>query len=138
MPEIGRLQELVYELEIREVMTRDVITVTPQTAMVEFREILREHAISGTPVLEQGRLVGVISIEDLIKALAEGKMEDTVGQWMAQGVVTLKADEPLIQAVEHFTRYGFGRFPVVNSAGDLVGILTQQDIVKGLLKRLEI
>jgi len=138
MPEIGRLQELIYELEVGEVMTRDVVTVTPQTSMAEFRELLREHAISGTPVLERDELVGVISIEDLIKALAEGKMGDMVGQWMARGAVTLKASEPLVQAVDHFTRYGFGRFPVVDGAGNLVGILTQQDIVKGLLKRLEI
>jgi len=138
MPEISKIQELIYEIEIEEVMTSRVITSTPQTSMTEFREILREHGISGTPVLENGALVGVISIEDLIKALAEGKMEDTVGQRMSPDIVTLHPNEPLIRAVDHFTRYGFGRFPIVDGQGKLVGILTQQDIVRGLLKRLEI
>ena len=69
VPEITRLQELAYELRIEGVMTKDVVTVTPQTSMVDLREILRKHRISGTPVLENGELVGIISIEDLIKAL---------------------------------------------------------------------
>jgi CBS domain-containing protein/anti-sigma regulatory factor (Ser/Thr protein kinase) len=137
MPEITRLQELIYELEIREVMTTDVVSVCPQTTMAEFREIMRKHRISGTPVLEDSQLVGIISIEDLIKALAEGKMADTVGERMMRDPVTLPPDEPLIQAVDRFSRYGFGRFPIVNRQGELVGILTQGDIVRGLLRRLE-
>jgi len=137
-PEITRLQELIYELKIEEVMTKDVITVTPQTSMAELREILREHRISGTPVLERGELVGIISIEALIKALAEGKMGATVGERMTHEPVTLRAYEPLITAVKYFARYGFGRFPIIDREGKLVGILTQGDIVRGLLKRLEI
>jgi len=137
MSEVTRLQELVYELKIEEVMTKDVITVTPQTSMAEFREILREHRISGTPVLERGELVGVISIEALIKALAKGEMEATVGEKMTRDLITIRADEPLVQAVKAFARYGFGRFPIVDKQGKLVGIITQGDIVRGLLKRLE-
>jgi CBS domain-containing protein/anti-sigma regulatory factor (Ser/Thr protein kinase) len=138
MSEITRLQELVYELEVGEVMTREVITVAPQTSMAELREILREHRISGTPVLENGELVGIISIEDLIKVLAEGKMGATVGEKMTRDPVTLCADEPVVLAVNHFTRYGFGRFPVVDEKGKLVGILTRGDIIQRLLKKLEV
>lgn len=138
MPEITRLQELVYELKIGEVMTREVIAVTPQTSMTELREILREHRISGTPVVENGALVGIISIEDLIKALAEGEMEVPVGEKMTRDSVTLRTNEPVVLAVNRFTRYGFGRFPVVDEKGRLVGILTRGDIIQGLLKKLEV
>jgi len=136
--EVTRVQELVYELKVEQAMTGDVVAVTPQTLMVEFREILRVNRISGTPVLENGELVGIVSIEDLIKALASSELEATVGEKMTTEVKTLYADEPLIQAVGKFARYGFGRFPAVDRQGKLVGILTQGDIVKGLLKRLEI
>lgn len=136
--EISKVQELVHELKVEDVMTRDVITVTAQTSMTELREILREHRISGTPVFEGGELVGIISVEDLIKALADGEMEATVGEKVSREIKTLYADEPLVHAVNFFTRYGYGRFPVVDRPGDLVGILTGGDIIRGLLKKLEI
>jgi len=138
MPEITRVQELVYEIKIEEVMTRDVSTVTPQTSMATLREILREHRLSGTPVMQNGELVGIISVEDLIEALAGGEMEATVGEKMTPNPVTLQADEALVVAVDYFAKYGFGRFPVVDKKSKLVGILTQGDIVKGLLKKLEV
>lgn len=138
MPEITRLQELVYELKIGEVMTGEVVTVAPQTSMAELREILREHRISGAPVLENGELVGIISIEDLIKALAEGEMGIPVSEKMIRDPVTLHADEPVVLAVNRFARYGFGRFPVVDGKRKLVGVLTRGDIIQGLLRKLEV
>jgi CBS domain-containing protein/anti-sigma regulatory factor (Ser/Thr protein kinase) len=138
MPQVTRLHELVYELKIAEVMTREVVTVTPQTSMAELREVLRNHRISGTPVMENGELVGIISIEDLIKALAAGEMEVVVGEKMTRDPVALCADDRIVLAVDRFTRSGFGRFPVVDERGKLVGILTQGDITRGLLKKLEV
>ena len=138
MPQVTRLQELVYELTIAEVMTGEIIAVTPQTSMAELREILRQHRISGAPVLENGKLVGLVSIEDLIKALAAGEMDVAVGDRMARELVLLRTDDPVILAVDYFARYGFGRFPVVDKNGNLAGILTQGDITHGLLKKLEV
>jgi CBS domain-containing protein/anti-sigma regulatory factor (Ser/Thr protein kinase) len=135
--EVTKVQELIYELRIDEVMTKDVITVTPQTSMLEVKDILREHRISGAPVLEHGELVGIISIEDLIKALAGGEMAATVGKRMTPDPVTLRADEPLVHAANCFARYRFGRFPIVDREGKLVGILTRGDIMQGLLRQLE-
>jgi CBS domain-containing protein/anti-sigma regulatory factor (Ser/Thr protein kinase) len=136
--EVTKLQELAYELRVEDAMTKEMTTVTPQTSMVEFREILRVNRISGTPVLENGQLVGIISIEDLIKALAKCELNASVGERMTREVVTLYADEPLILAVGKFARLKFGRFPVVDRQGKLVGIITQGDIVRALLKKLEI
>ncbi len=137
MSEITRLQELAYEVKIGDVMTRNVITVEPQNTMAELREILRDHRISGAPVLENGELVGIISVEDLIKALAAGEMEARVGEKMTRNPVTVRADETVVTAIKYFNRHGFGRFPVVDREGKLVGILTRGDIIRGLLKQLE-
>jgi len=136
--EVTKLQELAYELKVAQAMTTDVITVTPETTMAEFREVLRANRISGTPVVEAGRMVGIISVEDLIKALAAGELEATVGEKMTRDPVTLYADEPLIHAVSKFDRLGYGRFPVINREGELVGIIVQGDIVRTLLHQLEV
>jgi len=136
--EITRVQELTYELKVVDVMTADIIAVTPQTSMKELREILRTNRISGTPVVEGNRLVGIVSIEDLIKCLADGEMDVSVQEKMTKKVETFYADEPLVRAVSKFDRYGFGRFPVIErDQGKLVGILTKGDIIEGLLKKLE-
>ncbi len=138
MNEITRLQELAYEVKIGDVMTRDVITVEPQTTMAELRTVLRDHRISGVPVLENDELVGIVSVEDLIKALASGEVSAQVGEKMTRNPVTVRADETVVAAIKYFSRYGFGRFPVVDRAGKLVGILTRGDIIRGLLKQLEL
>ena len=136
--EVTKLQELTYELKVSDAMTQDVVTVAPQTTMAEFRELLRAHRISGTPVLQNGQLVGIVSVEDLIKALADGEIDTTVGEKMAHSVFTLCVDEPLVRAVGQFAHFSYGRFPVIDREGQLVGILTQGDIVRALLRELEV
>ncbi len=136
--EVTKLQELVYELKIEEVMTKEVVTVSPDDTMLAMKEVLRVKRISGAPVLRDGELVGIISIEDVIKALERGEIEATVGQKMTPNVQTLFADETVIHALNKFGRLGFGRLPVINRQGKLVGILTQGDIARGLLHQLEI
>jgi len=83
-----RVQELVYELKVNDAMRQNVITTIPDTSMSKLGEVLRSNRISGTPVVEGDKLVGIISIEDFIKWLAEGdkdclikdKMTNSCGQ----------------------------------------------------------
>jgi len=119
-------------------MTKKVITVSPCASMAAIRDILREYRISGVPVVENDSLVGIISIEDLIEALAMGEMDVLVKDKMTSSPMTLYDSDPLILSVDYFTRHGFGRFPVVDKRARLVGILTQSDVTQGLLKKLEV
>ena len=138
-PKATKIQELVYELKVGEVMTKRVITVAPQTLMSELREILRENRISGTPVARGDALLGLISIEDFIKWLADREPDCPIREKMSKNVQTLYADEPLTQAVNKFEKYGFGRFAVIDHQNNrLLGIITKGAIVEGLLKKLEI
>ncbi len=136
-PEVTKLQELVYELKIEQVMATEVVAVSPDDSVSYLKEVLRLNRISGAPVLRGGELVGIISIEDLIKALEKGEINSTVGEKMTTEVQTVFADEGIIHAVNKFARLGFGRLPVVDRQGQLVGMLTQGDVVRGLLRQLE-
>lgn len=60
---IFKIQELVHELKVGDVMTRNVITVTPGSMMSDLSMLLRDNRISGSPVTEGEKLVGVISVE---------------------------------------------------------------------------
>jgi CBS domain-containing protein/anti-sigma regulatory factor (Ser/Thr protein kinase) len=136
--EVTRVQELVYELKIGEVMNKRLVTVTPNTSMAEFNEVLRVNRISGTPVVESGRLIGIISLEDLIKALLQGDIESPVRDRMTRNVYTVSVHESVIEAVKVFSQKGVGRLPVVDDQGNLVGVITQGDITHGLLKAIEL
>jgi CBS domain-containing protein/anti-sigma regulatory factor (Ser/Thr protein kinase) len=136
---IGKVQELIYEIRVGDVMTTDVITVTPETPISRLRRILKEKRISGTPVVEEGKLIGIVSIEDYIGWLSEHQPDCPVGERMTTDVRTLFSDEHLVQAVNRFEQLGFGRFVVIDrNTEKLVGIITKGNIIEGLLKKLEV
>ena len=136
---ITRVQELVYELKVRDAATNKAITATPETLMSELREILRFNRISGIPVLDGEQLVGIISIEDFIKWLADKSEDCPIRDKMTTDVKALYADEPLIHAVSKLDQTGFGRFPVIDRQdGHIVGVITKGDIIERLLQKLEI
>ena len=135
----SRLQELTLELRVGQAMTPDPVTVTPRTSMVRLRELLRDRHISGAPVLAKGKIAGIVSIEDLIKCLMKGNRRTTVASAMSREVHSVFADDPLAQALARFQALGYGRLPVVDRAsGNLVGMLTKGDILRCLLKKMEV
>ena len=136
--ELTRVQELVYELRVQEVMTAAPITVTPATPLVELMEIMRARRISGVPVVDpaDGRLLGIISIQDLIQALNAQRAGDRVTDHMTPTVVSVRTDDRAVKAVNLFAQHGYGRLPVLDGAGALVGIVTASDITRGLLRTL--
>ncbi len=138
VPKFTKIQELIYELPIERVMKRNIIEVSPETSMTDLKEVLRVNRISGAPVVEEGRLVGIISIEDLIKALVEGDIHSSVRKRMTTKPITVLERESVVEAVKKFAQYKVGRLLVVNEQGDLRGILTGGDITRGLLEAISL
>jgi len=101
---VTRVQELVYELKVCDAAREHAITADPNTLMSQLREILRSNRISGIPVLENGELTGIISIEDFIKWLASRSEDCPIRDKMTTKVETLYPDEPLIHAVSKLDR----------------------------------
>jgi CBS domain-containing protein/anti-sigma regulatory factor (Ser/Thr protein kinase) len=134
---LTKVQELIYELRVDQVMTRDVVTCTPDQSMAELKEVLRLNHISGVPIIEEGQMVGMISVENLIKALEQGEADRPIRDKMTRRIQAVRADDSLAGAVSLFGRFKYGRFPVLDADGHLVGMLTQGDIVRGLLRHLE-
>jgi len=133
-----KIQELTYELRIKDVMTKNIETVGSKMHVSHLRDILYDKRISGVPVAKDNKLIGIISIEDFIKCLEQNELDTLIEDKMTKNVKTLYADEPLVHAVMKFEKYGFGRFPVISRKDKkLVGIITKSDIIKGVLKKLE-
>jgi CBS domain-containing protein/anti-sigma regulatory factor (Ser/Thr protein kinase) len=134
---ITRTEELAYELRIHEVMTENVHCLPPDIKLEEALDIFQKERFSGAPVIANGDLVGLISIEDLIRALRSGNLDVNVSEYMTTKLVTVREYDPVVEALKTFARTKFGRLPVLDKQGKLVGIITKGDISNGLLTALQ-
>jgi CBS domain-containing protein/anti-sigma regulatory factor (Ser/Thr protein kinase) len=133
---ITRGEELSYELRIAEVMSKNVTALPPDMKMEDALETFRISRISGAPVAKDGKLLGVISIEDCLRALRSHDVDKTVDAYMTSPVITVRSSDPVVEALRTFVRSNIGRLPVVEE-GKLVGIITKGDITRGLLEALQ-
>lgn len=134
-----KIQELTYELQVHQAMTRNILTLDPENTIHEVIDILRDGRISGAPVLSGGKMIGLISIEDVVNCLLKNDLDRKVREKMTTNVESIFSDEPLVHAIQMFEKLGFGRLPVLDrSTEELVGMLTKGDIIMCLLKKLEV
>jgi anti-sigma regulatory factor (Ser/Thr protein kinase)/predicted transcriptional regulator len=105
--------------------------------MLEALDVIKQHRISGAPVMVDGELVGIISTEDLIRALRDGRIDRKVSDYMSTGLITAKATDKVVEALKVFSKTKVGRLPVVDENNKLVGLLTKGDITNGLLNALQ-
>ena len=149
------------EVMVKDVMTHLVVTMRPQDEVTDAAKRLLSNRISGAPVVEGGRLVGVVSEADLVKAfmppsrrgflpapyplmflLVRGTPppEDrysTVGDVMTRDVVTIGPSDSIWEAASLIDRYGVRRLPVVDGAGLVIGVLARSDLVRCMARSHE-
>ena len=128
--------ELLYKLRVRDVMARNLVTIRRDATMRELKTLMQSRRVSGVPVVEDQRLFGIVSIEDLIQALESNRMDEPVSHFMAANVVTVEEDMPLSIVLSTFNKYEFRRFPVLNARNEAVGIVTARSINTRLLVEL--
>lgn len=135
---ITRVEELSYEIKVREAMALHPKTVLPGMTMRACLDFFREWRISGAPVIsETGSVIGILSIEDLILCMRDNKLDTLVEDWMTREVLWVKEGDPLVDALKIFVNARVGRLPVLDADRNLVGILTKGDITRSLLKALQ-
>jgi len=84
-------------------------------------------------VLKGGKIVGIVTESEIVKAYAEGGHDRTAGDVAVKDPVTIEADARLIDAIECMTRHGIGRLIVVKD-GKVVGMITKTDILQRMLE----
>ena len=148
-------------MQVQDIMTKQVLTVQPDTTVREVAEILVSHKISGVPVVDSdNKLVGIVSEGDLMskEILPEPPAElcilgaviyydglrefrdafqrmaaNTADALMTKKVVTVKADADVSDVARIMRDKHIKRVPVLDDDGHLIGIVSRQDIVKMLL-----
>jgi CBS domain-containing protein len=113
-------------------MTKDVITLNPDSTLGEAREILLGKHIHHIPIVEGRKLVGMITSWDIFKLgkSAAEYQSMKVSEIMTRKVATLDPGQHLGAAAEVLTRHLFHAIPIINDDAELLGIITSTDIVR--------
>ena len=150
------LERLSRDVTAREIMTREVVVVRPDTPLAEVAEIMGMHGISGVPVVDpNGQVVGVISAKDFLihLGLAEPKnfmilvasclksqacvtlpiKQREAADLMSSPAVTVGPDTSVKEIAAIFTAKGLNRVPVTDPEGRLLGLVSRADIVKAAM-----
>jgi CBS domain-containing protein len=152
----------VIDAKVKDVLRRDMRSVQPETEVGEVARLLSDDALPSLPVVEDGRVVGVISQSDLLFQELQDEESvlphafpllggmvflEPVDRWREQfrrafGVtvrdvmttdpVTITEDETLHEAARRMVEHDATRLPVVNAQGGLVGVVSRADIVRAL------
>jgi CBS domain-containing protein len=146
-------------LYARDIMTKEVLTVTPETSIADLSKILENRQIGGVPVVEKGgRLVGVITQSDLVERArdlelppainildlhiylqipshliqrVEKMLGTTVGDCMTPNPVTATPDTPVSQIAALMAKQKVHTIPVL-AGGKIVGVIGKMDLVRAM------
>jgi acetoin utilization protein AcuB len=108
-------------------MTRQPWTIRPDAKLSQAKEMMREHAIRHLPVLEAGRLVGILSERDLYLLDRLDQLDETVEDAMTVDVYVAHYDDPVDSIVERMAERKYGSAVVLDRRGGVEGIFTTTD-----------
>lgn len=130
------VMEILLRLKVRDAMQKKIYTASPHDSLRTVQQIMKQKKISGVPITAEGKLVGIVSVNDIINALDGGYIKDPVQKHMSTQLTVLEDDMPLSFALSFFNKFSYRRFPVLNRDQQLVGILTSRDILAALVAEL--
>lgn len=146
------------EMLVRDVMTKNVISITKYESIMQVANILTEKNISGLPVVDkESKVIGIITqadilsmvgvgrehtFKDLLKymlgeKLPERRVGDLVGDIMTSPALTIRPDANVADAVRIMDDKRIRRLTVVSEKGELLGIVTRADILKAVINKLK-
>ncbi|MDI3497576.1 homocysteine biosynthesis protein [Archaeoglobus sp.] len=117
------------EVKVVKSVMVEAYTISPETAIEEAARIMMDKGINHIPVVEEGRLVGIITSWDIAKAVARNR-KGAVKSIMTRNVIYTHPDEPVEVAARKMEQNNISALPVVDSRKRVLGIVTSEDLSK--------
>jgi CBS domain-containing protein len=137
----GTISQFFFEKRVADHMTANVISVSPDTTLREVAQLFDANDFNSFPVLQNGRLIGIFSKFDFMRAFAftedhplpdyQTLMEMPVREFMREELLTARPDMPLTRVLQRMVETRTRSFPVV-SEGRLTGVISREDIMRAL------
>ena len=135
------------ECTVKRFMTRKVVTVTRQTTMLELAGLFEKHDFNAFPVVEHGKVLGIISKFDFLRAFAfttghvvphyNELMSRRAGEAMTEAIVDVDPTSPLTRVLHLMVGLKIRSFPVMSANDRLEGIISREDIMRALKETTE-
>jgi CBS domain-containing protein len=123
-------------LETKDIMTRKVLCITPDTPVADAIRLLVKNNITGVPVVEDDNtLLGILSEQDVLRLFHtyEDEKDRTVNDFMTHPAIHFELDEPLLDVCFCLRDNSIRRVPVTSN-GKVVGVISRSDILKCILE----
>ena len=149
---------LGFEMQVRDVMTKEVISIPKFESIMCAANILSEKNISGLPVVDKGqKVIGIITQADILSMLGVGrdhtfkdllkymlgeplperKIGDLDGDIMTAPALTIRPEANIAEVVRIMDERKVRRLPVVDEKDILIGIISRADILKAVIRKLK-
>ncbi len=127
----ARKRDLTH-IEIANLMTSPVISISSDTSVLQAGAIAEENHVKKLPVIDNGKLVGIITQTDLVRVLTYYGMWRDIEEIMTPDVVTIQADATIVEAAEAMTDNNISCIVVLNDK-EVTGVLTERDVLKRVI-----
>jgi CBS domain-containing membrane protein len=130
------------DIRCEDLMSRDVVSVQPSTAVQDAWQLMIRHSVKALPVVDNdGRLLGIVTLHDFFvgHGVGQGRTADVgpsrrVGDLMTSDVLTARPHQAMVDLMPMFSDGGRHHLPVVDDRRRLVGMVTQSDMVAALFR----
>ncbi|MCD1295906.1 hypothetical protein CUJ83_12965 [Methanocella sp. CWC-04] len=117
--------------KVKDLMTRDVMTVDPDMSVADCIDWMFKYKHLGYPVVENGKVIGIVTLTDLSKVPLDNRMIVKVRDVMTRNVITLKPDDDAFTALQKLSKHKIGRL-VVMEGDRIAGIISRTDLLRSL------
>ena len=117
---------------VGDIASRDVISFTMECSVKDAAKKLVDKEIDGAPVIKDGKIVGVFTLTDLVKAIANDDEDRTVGELMSTNVVIVNEDLKIANAIEVMLKKSISRLIIADNNHVLLGIVTRTDLIDSI------
>lgn len=122
---------------IKQYMTKDPVCVSPSDEVSEVFELFGQTNHDGFPVLENNRLVGIVTLRDLVKTKRSKRKKEKVSEIMTVNVITASPDDDLVSVAGVMAFHRIHHMPIMDKAEDrLVGIISSSDMLRACVENI--
>jgi len=120
-------------VKVSEYMTKKVIAVSKDNTVKDVVELLRETGHNSFPVVENGKLIGIVSVQDIVGRDDNEKVENLMTK--REDMVVTTPDANIMDVGRIMFRTGFSKLPVVDEKNNLVGIISNMDVIRSQIEK---
>jgi CBS domain-containing protein len=121
-------------IKAKDIMTTDVMTISPDATLADAIELLITREISGMPVIDgEGKIIGILTEKDILNFAFSGNLRNTkVKEAMSSNITTFSPETDINTIALDISHHPYRRVPIVEN-GKVVGIIARRDIIKKAL-----